>query len=150
MKNHHEFFQIFWSNSYGNIKYLVTPFFSMYFKWAIFRNLILLPFYFLKIVGPSQKIWKNSWNIIFIWTITMNFFRFFGAILTKNIKSSVELIFPMYFKWPFKINREKLCYRIFYISIRMAPKNLKKFMMIFHHKICFHAFFRMSKGNSTL
>ena len=41
MLNHHEFFQIFCSNSEENIKSSVAPFFSINFKWGILRNFIM-------------------------------------------------------------------------------------------------------------
>ena len=41
-------------------------------------------------------------------------------------------------------------YRTFYISLKIVTKNLKKILVIYHHRIYFHEFFQMSKSNSAL
>ena len=75
----------------------------------------------------------------------MNNFRFVGNDLlffkNKTENNSENLKIP-YLECMGKLGA--------YISLRIATKNLKKFLVILHHKMCFHAFFRMSKNTREL
>ena len=80
----------------------------------------------------------------------MNYFRILeiDLLFLKNKAGNNEI--PL--NPAFKIHGVTglLCYRRFYISVRIALKNLKKFLMIHHHKIYFHELFRMSRSTRKL
>ena len=50
----------------------------------------------------------------------------------------------------FKILEKTACYQRFYVSFRIATKNVKKLLVLHHHKIYFHEFFRMAKSIKEL
>ena len=96
----------------------------------------------------SLKFWKNfGWFEILSWTC-MNFFGFFWTHLQFIKNKTWKCEIPQ--NSPFKIHGRKGCYRMSWNSLRIASKNLKKYMVIFHMNIHLHEFFQIFLSNRVL
>ena len=78
----------------------------------------------------------------------MNFFTIFRTDLQLIKNNMLKCEIPK--NLPFKIHGKKGCYRMSLNSLRIASKNLKKFMVISHMDIHLHEFFQIFLSNRVL